>query len=105
MKLIIQSIIIILVFSCSQTGNINSLVGTWHYSKKLFLEEQKKLKDPKFDLSYKYKTIKMIFSDSEFISYLDNQVTQGKWKIENDSLHMFLETHGWNKYIYKHINQ
>ena len=46
----------------------------------------------------------MIFSDSEFISYLDNQVTQGKWKIENDSLLMFLETHGWNKYIYKHIN-
>ena len=65
------------------------------------MEEQKKLESPKADLSDIFETIRMVFDSTDFISYLDNQVTKGKWKIENDSLYMFLDTHGWNKYSYK----
>ena len=97
-------IIIFMCLSCNKTTSKNPLIGTWHYSKELFLEEQKLLQDFKIDLSDKYKTIKMIFNNREFISYLDNQVTKGQWKIQNDSLYMFLESHGWNRYDYKCLN-
>ena len=59
---------------------------------------------PKFDLSDIFKKIIMVFENTDFTSYLDDQITRGQWKIENDSLYMFLDKHGWNTYFYKHID-
>jgi len=104
MKLGIYSIIILFFLSCSKDSNNNPLIGKWNYSKRLFMEEQEALESPKADLSDIFKTIQMVFNDSEFTSYLDDQITKGQWKIENDSLCMFLDDHGWKKYAYKNIN-
>jgi len=101
MKKSLYFIIILIFSSCSNNINENTLVGTWNYSESLFLKEQEIIKSPRADLSQIFQTIKMIFSNTDFTSYLDNQVTIGKWKIENDSLYMFLDNHGWNKYAYK----
>ena len=104
MRFFFYCITIFIFLSCSQKTDKNSLVGTWHYSKKIFLEEEKLLQSPKADLSDIFETIKMVFNDENFTSYLDDQITKGQWKIQNDSLYMFLENHGWNKYNYKHLN-
>lgn len=101
MKKSLYFIIILIFLSCSNNINKNTLVGTWNYNRPLFLKEQENIKSPTADLSQIFQTIKMIFTNTEFTSYLDDQVTIGKWKIENDSLHMFLDNHGWNKYAYK----
>ena len=101
MKKSLYFIIILIFLSCSNNINKNTLVGTWNYNRSLFLKEQENIKSPIADLSQIFQTIKMIFTNTEFTSYLDDQVTIGKWKIENDSLHMFLDNHGWNKYAYK----
>ena len=91
MRVKFYSIIIFIFLSCSKENNDTFLFGTWYYSKELFLEEEKLLQSPKADLSDIFKTIKMVFNDDIFISYLDDQVTKGRWKIQNDSLYMFLE--------------
>ena len=104
MKLGIHFIIVIFFLSCSKESSDTSFIGTWDYSKSLFLEEQELLQSPKADLSDMFKTIQMVFNDTEFTSYLDNQITKGQWKIENDSLYMFLDNHGWKKYAYKKFN-
>ena len=95
---------ILIFLSCNKSQDKNSIIGTWHYSKDLFLKEQKNLSSPKADLSDIFETITMIFNSENFTSYLDNQITKGQWKIKNDSLFMFLDKHGWNKYYYKHID-
>ena len=102
MKLFINYLILLTIFfSCSSKSSNNSMIGTWNYDNELFLEEQKKFKSPKANLSEAFDVITMIFNDNRFISYLDKQITRGKWKIENDSLFMFLDKHGWNSYSYK----
>ena len=95
---------LIILFSCSNKSSNNSIVGTWNYDNELFLQEKKKFKSPKANLSEAFDVIKMVFNDNEFTSYLDKQITRGKWKIENDSLFMFLDSHGWNSYSYKLSN-
>ena len=82
--------------------NTHSLEGTWYYSRELFNQEQAVITEPKADLSYNFK-IKMTFNnEGDFTSFLDNQITKGKWKIEDDLLHMFLKDRGWLSYSYKH---
>ena len=102
------------VLSCSKVEEIgdektsveekitHSLEGIWYYNKALFLKEQELFQSPKADLSDVFKTIKMVFDDTEFTSYLDNQITKGQWKIEDSLLHMFLKDRGWMSYRYKH---
>ena len=97
-------IIILLFLSCNKEIDENTLVGRWHYSKELFLKEQEASSSTNVDLSDIFKTITMVFDSSEFTSYLDNQITKGQWKIQNDSLYMFLNEHGWNRYYYKYID-
>ncbi|MBI45722.1 MAG: hypothetical protein CMG66_06140 [Candidatus Marinimicrobia bacterium] len=105
MKLFIYYFILVLLFfSCSNKFSDKSIVGTWNYDNKLFLEEQKQFSSPKANLSEAFDVIKMVFTDNEFTSYLDKQVTIGKWKIEKDSLSMFLDNHGWKNYFYKLSN-
>ena len=104
MRLKFYFIIILMFFSCNRKQNEDTIIGEWHYSKDLFLKEQKMFESPKFDLSDIFKKIIMIFENTDFTSYLDDQITRGQWKIENDSLYMFLDKHGWNTYFYKHID-
>tara|TARA_Y100001960_G_C14060360_1_gene534047 strand:+ start:190 stop:561 length:372 start_codon:yes stop_codon:yes gene_type:complete len=104
MRLKFYFIIILIFFSCNRKENEDTIIGEWHYSKDLFLKEQKMFESPKFDLSDIFKKIIMIFENTDFTSYLDDQITRGQWKIENDSLYMFLDKHGWNTYFYKHID-
>ncbi len=104
MRLNFYFIITLLFLSCDKKEDIDTIIGEWRYSKNLFLEEQQISKSPKVDLSDIFKTITMVFETTDFISYLDDQITKGQWKIENDSLYMFLDKHGWNSYFYKHID-
>ncbi len=104
MRLKFYFIIILIFFSCNSKENEDTIIGEWHYSKDLFLKEQKMFESPKFDLSDIFKKIIMVFENTDFTSYLDDQITRGQWKIENDSLYMFLDKHGWNTYFYKHID-
>jgi len=104
MRLKFYFIIILIFFSCNRKENEDTIIGEWHYSKDLFLKEQKMFESPKFDLSDIFKKIIMVFENTDFTSYLDDQITRGQWKIENDSLYMFLDKHGWNTYFYKHID-
>ena len=97
-------IIILLFLSCNKEIDEDTLIGRWHYSKELFLKEQEASSSRKVDLSDIFKTITMVFDSLEFTSYLDSQITKGQWKIQNDSLYMFLNEHGWNRYYYKCIN-
>ena len=90
--------------SCNKKTDKDTILGKWHYSKEVFLEEQKESLSPKVDLSDIFQRITMVFENTDFISYLDDQVTKGQWKIQNDSLYMFLNEHGWNKYYYKYID-
>ena len=104
MRLKFYFIIILIFFSCNRKENEDTIIGEWHYSKDLFLKEQKMFESPKVDLSDIFKKIIMVFESANFTSYLDDQITKGQWKIENDSLYMFLDKHGWNTYFYKHID-
>ena len=103
MKLKFYFIIFLIFLSCSSKESKENIIGRWDYSKDLFLKEQENSKSPKVDLSDIFKTITMVFENTNFTSYLDDQITKGQWKIENDSLYMFLDKHGWNSYFYKHV--
>ena len=104
MKLKFYFIIFLIFLSCSRKESNENIIGRWDYSKDLFLKEQENSKSPKVDLSDIFKTITMVFENTNFTSYLDDQITKGQWKIENDSLYMFLDKHGWNSYFYKHAH-
>ena len=65
----------------------DSIYGSWKFNRELFQKEQNKIKENQFNLSDIDPNIKMIFyKNNYFKSYYDNQVTKGKWKIENDLL-------------------
>ena len=65
------------------------IYGSWKFNRELFQKEQNKIKENQFNLSDIDPNIKMIFyKNNQFKSYYDNQVTKGKWKIENDLLFM-----------------
>ena len=75
----------------------NSIYGSWKFNRELFQKEQNKIKENQFNLSDIDPNIKMIFyKNNQFKSYYDNQVTKGKWKIENDLL--FMDTNEMGKW-------
>ena len=75
----------------------NSIYGSWKFNRELFQKEQNKIKENQFNLSDIDPNIKMIFyKNNYFKSYYDNQVTKGKWKIENDLL--FMDTNEMGKW-------
>ena len=51
MRVRIYFIIILIFLSCSDKIDKNNPIGTWNYSKELFLKEQEILQSPKSDLS------------------------------------------------------
>ena len=73
------------------------IYGSWKFNRELFQREQNKIKENQFNLSDIDPNIKMIFyKNNQFKSYYDNQVTKGKWKIENDLL--FMDTNEMGKW-------
>ena len=106
--LIILLFLCLFLFNCDSNNKNTSnsidiktmqhpIYGSWKFNRELFQKEQNKIKENQFNLSDIDPNIKMIFyKNNQFKSYYDNQVTKGKWKIENDLL--FMDTNEMGKW-------
>ena len=65
------------------------LLGHWIFDSDLFNIKAAVLEEPRGDLSQAFEKIEMKFiEDMTFISFLNEELTYGEWKIKNDSLFM-----------------
>lgn len=73
----------------NSSSNVVDIIGIWIQDDMLYHREAKKTDKLTGNLSDVYGEIKIIFnSDFTYNSYYDKEATNGKWKIENNSLDM-----------------
>ena len=100
----ILSLLCLFLIGCS--NNITSSIeGTWYFSSELYQREIKTINEPQIDLSENYKIIKMVFEENgNFTSYLDKQITKGKWEVKDSLLHMIPYEKKRGIYEFKYVD-
>ena len=94
----------LLFISCNNSIP-SDITGTWYYNQNLYQKEIQAIDEPRYDLSESYKIIKMIFNkNGSFTSYLDKQITKGKWEIKDSLLYMTPNKNKTGIYEFKYLN-
>ena len=106
-------IYILLIFvSCKNDSSqdrfsiYDGIIGTWVQNETLYKKEVKNNPSVKHmgNLSEAFGEIKMIINiDSTYQSYFDNQINNGKWKIEDEIFYMtpYNDNDTWIPFKYK----
>ena len=87
-------VLLILFISCNNSNSSivsDDFIGVWLQNEALYKKEVKENHMAKHmgNLSDAFGEIKMIINaDSTYQSHFDNQINNGKWKIEDDVLYM-----------------
>ena len=94
----------LLFISCNNSIP-SDIAGTWYYNQNLYQKEIQAIDEPRYDLSESYKIIKMILNkNGSFTSYLDKQITKGKWEIIDSLLYMSPNKKKTGIYEFKYLN-